>query len=114
MGVDVVICFCRNCAGLIDRDEPKLADIIQAVAIAFEQPVDALQSPRRTWDISHARQTAHYLARKHTHKSLPDIGRRMGKVDHTTVIHGIKQVERRLQQSKPLAALVEYIEGQLR
>jgi chromosomal replication initiator protein len=35
-----------------------------------------------------------YLSKQLTPKSLPDIGRRFGNRDHTTVIHGIRQVEK--------------------
>lgn len=46
-----------------------------------------------------------YLARRLTPLSLPEIGRRFGGRDHTTVLHGVRAVETRLAADDRLAAL---------
>ena len=45
-------------------------------------------------EIARPRQVAMYLSKQLTPKSLPDIGRRFGGRDHTTVIHAVKQIEK--------------------
>lgn len=54
-----------------------------------------LESRRRFKRIAHARQLAFWLMREGTKHSLPVIGRIAGDYDHTTVLHGCSQVERR-------------------
>ncbi len=53
-----------------------------------------LLSPRRAREVARPRQVAMYLAKKLTPRSLPEIGRRFGGRDHTTVMHGVKQIEK--------------------
>ena len=50
-------------------------------------------SARRSRTISRPRQLAMFLAKNLTSKSLPEIGRRFGGRDHTTVIHAVKKIE---------------------
>lgn len=49
--------------------------------------------PKRLRTYARPRQMAMYLAKKMTNRSLPDIGRRFGGRDHTTVMHGVKRIE---------------------
>jgi chromosomal replication initiator protein len=56
------------------------------------RPADMV-SPRRARPIARPRQIAMYFAKKLTTRSLPDIGRRFGGRDHTTVIHAVKRIE---------------------
>ena len=51
-------------------------------------------SARRAREVARPRQIAMYLAKQLTPRSLPEIGRRFGGRDHTTVIHAVKQIER--------------------
>jgi chromosomal replication initiator protein len=53
-----------------------------------------MTSARRSRDVARPRQVAMYLSKQLTPRSLPEIGRRFGGRDHTTVIHAIKQIER--------------------
>jgi len=50
-------------------------------------------SPRRARQVARPRQIAMYFAKRLTTRSLPDIGRRFGGRDHTTVIHAVKRIE---------------------
>ena len=52
-----------------------------------------MHSARRSRTIARPRQIAMYLAKNLTTRSLPEIGRKFGGRDHTTVIHAIKKVE---------------------
>jgi chromosomal replication initiator protein len=51
-------------------------------------------SARRAREVARPRQVAMYLSKQLTPKSLPDIGRRFGGRDHTTVIHAVRQIEK--------------------
>lgn len=53
---------------------------------------DDIVSQRRTADVMLPRQVAMWMARQHTRLSLPEIGRRMGGRDHTTVLYGVKKI----------------------
>lgn len=53
-----------------------------------------MTSARRARDVARPRQVAMYLSKQLTPRSLPDIGRRFGGRDHTTVIHAVKQIEK--------------------
>ena len=53
-----------------------------------------MTSARRAREVARPRQVAMYLSKQLTPKSLPDIGRRFGGRDHTTVIHAVRQIER--------------------
>lgn len=70
-----------------------IATIQAEVAHYFGIPVAEMRSARRFRDVARPRQIAMYLAKQLTPQSLPEIGRRFGNRDHTTVIHAIRQVE---------------------
>lgn len=70
----------------------RLADIEQAVCKAFGIEAGMLQSGRRSRSASHPRMLAMFLARKHTHAALADIGRYFGRRSHSTVIAAQKTV----------------------
>ncbi|MDE0811412.1 MAG: chromosomal replication initiator protein DnaA [Alphaproteobacteria bacterium] len=68
-------------------------DIQRHVATHFEIRLADMHSPRRSRAVARPRQVAMYLAKHLTQQSLPDIGRRFGGRDHTTVLHAVKRVD---------------------
>ena len=68
-------------------------EIQRNVAEHFNVRVSDMHSPKRLRSIARPRQIAMYLSKKHTTKSLPEIGRKFGGRDHTTVMHAVKKVE---------------------
>jgi chromosomal replication initiator protein len=68
-------------------------EIQKTVASYHGMQVSALLSKRRTRDIVRPRQEAMYLCKEFTTRSLPDIARRFGGMDHTTVMHACKRVK---------------------
>ena len=76
------------------------------------QPQRSLSS-RRTANVVRPRQIAMYLAKTLTLRSLPEIGRRFGGRDHTTVLHAVRKIESLIGQDTSLAAEIEAIKGQL-
>jgi len=90
-------------------------EIMQAVLKHYNLRMSDLLGPRRTRTIVRPRQIAMFLAKKLTTRSLPEIGRRFGGRDHTTVIHAVRQIEQ-LKLSDPqiaedLQILTRTIEG---
>lgn len=68
-----------------------------------------LKSDRRTAKIVNARQVAMYLAKTITQRSLPEIGRRFGGRDHTTVLHAVRKIEGLVEKDAGLAQRIERI-----
>jgi chromosomal replication initiator protein len=67
-------------------------EIQRKVAEHYNIRLSDMLSPRRARAIARPRQIAMYLCKELTDKSLPDIGRKFGGRDHTTIMHGIKRV----------------------
>lgn len=68
-------------------------DIQRKVAEYYNLRLADLLSARRARQVARPRQVAMYLAKQLTSRSLPDIGRKFGGRDHTTVMHAVKRVE---------------------
>jgi chromosomal replication initiator protein len=73
-----------------------------------------LLSERRTRAVARPRQTAMFLAKSLTTRSYPDIGRRFGGRDHTTVLHAVRTIERLSKEDAQLARDVEALTRKLR
>jgi chromosomal replication initiator protein len=70
-----------------------IEDIQRKTAEFYKLDVRDFHSPQRARRVARPRQVAMYLARKLTTRSLPEIGRRFGGRDHTTVLHACRRVE---------------------
>jgi chromosomal replication initiator protein len=68
-------------------------EIQKKTAEYYKLDLRELHSPRRARRVARPRQVAMYLARELTSRSLPDIGRRFGGRDHTTVLHACRRIE---------------------
>lgn len=90
-----------------------VAAIQSAVASHYGIPLIEMTSQRRAREVAHPRQVAMFLARELTPKSLPDIGRRFGDRDHTTVMHALKAVAQRIEVDEDTAEHVELLRGSL-
>lgn len=88
---------------------PTVSEIQQVVSNHYRLSRSELLADRRQRPLVHARQIGMYLARKLTHKSLPDIGRFFGGRDHSTVLHACRKIEARLQADEDLAGEVELL-----
>ena len=84
-------------------------DIQKRVAEHYHIKVSDMHSARRSRIIARPRQVAMYLSKKLTAKSLPDIGRRFGGKDHTTVMHAVKRIEELMSADNELAEDVELL-----
>jgi chromosomal replication initiator protein len=75
-------------------------EIQKRVAEHFNIKVSEMHSARRSRAVARPRQVAMYLSKQLTSRSLPEIGRKFGGRDHTTVMHAVKKIEE-LRQSDP-------------
>jgi chromosomal replication initiator protein len=75
---------------------PSVEAIQDAVCDTFSITVDELLSSSRAARLVWPRQVAMYLARENTNLTFPDIGRRFGGRNHTTVMHAVKRTADRL------------------
>ena len=82
-------------------------DIIKIVADHYGVKTADLRSERRFKQITVPRQIAMYLLRQRTKCSFPDIGRRFGGRDHTTVMYAVKIIEKKLTEDVSLKNTVE-------
>lgn len=70
-----------------------IEDIQRKTAEFYKLDIRDLHSPRRTRRVARPRQVAMFLARELTMRSLPEIGKRFGGRDHTTVLHACRRVQ---------------------
>jgi len=86
-----------------------IEEIQTTVAKKYSVTIAQILSPERTQSIVTPRQLAMYIARKFTTKSLPEIAKLFDKT-HATIIHGVKNIEKRLDVEEELkATLVEIL-----
>lgn len=88
-------------------------EIQRRVCDHFRIKQTEMSSARRAREVARPRQIAMYLAKQLTPRSLPEIGRRFGGRDHTTVIHAVKQIEKLRQTDAELDADVRLLMRQL-
>ena len=89
-------------------------DIQKATAEHFGLKQADLISERRTRSVARPRQAAMWLAKQLTTRSLPDIGRRFGGRDHTTVLHAVRRIEALRAGDPQLARDLEVLVRKLR
>ena len=78
----------------LTENKVNIDDIQTIVCKFFKISKSEMLSPRRSRYLVRPRQTAIYLAKMLTSKSLPEIGRTFSNRDHTTVIHSVKTIEK--------------------
>lgn len=92
---------------------PQLLAVIHAVCREYKVSVIDILSNRRMAYIVFPRQVAMTLAKRVTLKSLPEIGRRFGGRDHTTVLHAIRKIEKMRGEDVQLDATMARLESEL-
>jgi len=102
----------RDMRDLIRPAEPKrvrIEDIQRVVARQYNVSRSDLLSSRRTANVVRPRQVAMYLAKVLTLRSLPEIGRRFGGRDHTTVLHAVRKIEHLTVNDSAFAQEIEVL-----
>lgn len=93
-------------------EEPGLEEIKVTVCEILRVPRAGLTSPKRTPNLVRARQLAMYVARNSTSHSLAQISRAFER-DHSTVLHAIRTVERRLEPGSDIHRALEAVHQRL-
>ena len=106
----------RTLADLVRSREARrvrIEDILRIVSRHYKVPRNDLLSSRRSRDVVRPRQIAMYLAKALTSRSLPEIGRRFGGRDHTTVLHSVRKVEQMMKDDGDLCQEIELLKRML-
>ena len=101
---------------IINPDKPKEITpslIIEVVAEQFGVSPEDITSKKRNSEFVQPRQVVMYLCRKLTDTSYVNIGKLLGKKDHTTIIHGVNKIEDELESNQELAYKVETIKKKI-
>lgn len=99
----------RDLIGAREPRRVRIEDIQRVVARHFNVSKADLLSSRRTRTIVRPRQIAMYLSKAMTPRSLPEIGRRFGGRDHTTVLHAVRKIEELIQGDRSLGDEIELL-----
>ena len=86
-----------------------IEEIQRKVAEHYHIRLSDLIGPKRVRNFARPRQVAMYLCKQLTARSLPEIGRRFGGRDHTTVMHGVKRIEELRSQDSQIADDIELL-----
>jgi chromosomal replication initiator protein len=90
-----------------------IEEIQRKVAEHYNIRLTDMSSPRRARAVARPRQVAMYLAKQLTSRSLPEIGRRFGNRDHTTVMHAVSRIAELMQADSAFAEDVELLRRML-
>jgi chromosomal replication initiator protein len=101
---------------LVRAHEPKrvkIEDIQKLVATHYSVSRSDILSARRTATVVKPRQIAMFLSKSLTLRSLPEIGRRFGGRDHTTVLHAVRKIDGLLKTDRALSEELELLRRML-
>ena len=90
-----------------------IEEIQLRVSQHFNIKVSEMHSPRRARAVARPRQVAMYLAKQLTSRSLPEIGRKFGNRDHTTVMHAVRKIEELKSSDSVMSEDVELLRRML-
>lgn len=116
VGRPITLELVHDClADVLRQAERKITvdEIQRRVAEHYNIRLADIVGPKRHRPLARPRQVAMYLCKRLTTRSLPEIGRRFGGRDHTTVMHGIRRIEELIQTDPQLADDVEMLRRSL-
>lgn len=112
MGREITLEMTQECLSDILRSSDRMVsidDIQRKVAEHFNVRLSDLIGQKRVRTVARPRQVAMYLSKEMTSRSLPEIGRRFGGRDHTTIMHGIRKIEELCAQDPQLAEDIDLL-----
>ncbi len=116
VGREITLELAQECLTDILRASDRkvtVEEIQRRVAEHYNIRLSDMIGPKRVRAVARPRQVAMYLAKQLTSRSLPDIGRRFGGRDHTTVMHGVRRIEELMAADSQLAEDVELLRRSL-
>ena len=96
VGREINMELTQDCLADVLRDSERkisVEEIQRKVSEHYNIRLSDMIGPKRLRSYARPRQVAMYLCKQMTSRSLPEIGRRFGGRDHTTVMHGVKRIE---------------------
>jgi chromosomal replication initiator protein len=116
ISLDLASMVLRDMSATADQGRVKIDDILKIVGRHYNVARTDLLSPRRARSIVMPRQIGMYLAKKMTSRSLPEIGRRFGGRDHSTVLHAVRKIDDQMRVddrlAREVALLIRMVEQQ--
>lgn len=112
VGREIDMDLTQDClADVLRASERKITveEIQRKVSDYYNIRMSDIIGPKRLRSFARPRQVAMYLSKQLTSRSLPEIGRRFGGRDHTTVMHGVKRIEELKQTDGQIAEDVEML-----
>ncbi len=112
VGREITLELAQDCLADILRASDRkvtIEEIQRKVSEHFNIRLSDMIGPKRTRTIARPRQIAMYLSKQLTTRSLPEIGRRFGGRDHTTIMHGVRVIEEMRGTDHQLAEDVELL-----
>ncbi|SOC07875.1 chromosomal replication initiator protein DnaA [Rhodobacter sp. JA431] len=106
VGREITLDLAQECLADILRASDRrvtIEEIQRKVAEHYNVRLSDMIGPKRLRTIARPRQVAMYLAKHLTTRSLPEIGRRFGGRDHTTIMHGIRKIDELMATDQQLA-----------
>ena len=103
----------RDLVRVRDPKRVKIEDIQKLVANHYQVSRADILSSRRTANVVRPRQIAMYLSKILTLRSLPEIGRRFGGRDHTTVLHAVRKIDTMTTSDSALSEELELLKRML-
>ena len=94
-------------------DQINVKQVIKTVAAVMKIKEKDIVGKGRSMDIALARQISMYLSKKMISTSLANIGKQIGKRDHSTVIHACKTIENKIEEDNSIKELINKIEENL-
>lgn len=116
VGREVTLDMVQEClADILRASERKLTveEIQRRVCEHYNVRISDMIGPKRHRSIARPRQIAMFLAKGMTSRSLPEIGRRFGNRDHTTVLYAIRKIEEMVQTDSSMADDIELLRRML-
>lgn len=114
--LDLANMVLRDASGAAETSRIKIEDILKVISRHFNVGRTDLLSARRAREVVMPRQIGMYLAKKLTARSLPEIGRRFGGRDHSTVLHAVRKIDELMKVdeklARELALLIRLVEQQ--
>jgi len=112
VGREITMELTQDClADVLRASERKITieEIQRRVSEHYNIRLSDMIGPKRVRSYARPRQVAMYLCKQLTSRSLPEIGRRFGGRDHTTIMHGVRRIEELRVQDGQIAEDIEML-----